>query len=91
MGLIKDLETHSGVTIGYHRITEVRIDVDPMNIFITLASYLDKESRDAGKSPVKETRYHYSITEDNKDAALQMAYAFVKYANGDYTDAKDDL
>ncbi|MFP4889307.1 hypothetical protein [Paraburkholderia sp. EG304] len=53
MPLQKDFETPStGATAGYHVVQQVSLDYVSSQIDATVASYLSKDARDAGKFPL---------------------------------------
>lgn len=51
MGLLKDVQNESGFTYLYHKIGSMSL-TPGSGMFITMLSYKDKESRDAGRAPI---------------------------------------
>jgi len=52
MGLLIKKELPTGEVVEYHKITVTNIDWHRKNAVISVASFIDKEIRDAGKSSV---------------------------------------
>ncbi len=56
MALSQTIELESGIALTYHRIEEAVFGFKPSTVptlQVRVASYISKEARDAGKSPVK--------------------------------------
>lgn len=89
MAIVKDVETEFGNTFKYHKIRDVRIinsDKVGVQIGITVESYVTKEARIAGKSPVKTENI---ITGAN--FALEPFYKLLTAKFAQYADADDDF
>ena len=92
MALVKELMLSNGVTVDYHRISEIRIKIDDMMAVVYVKNYLVKTTRTAGATHVEPIeQYVAKITDENKNAILQLAYPYLKYAVNEFADAKDDI
>lgn len=68
MALSKEIVLDSGVTAQYHKITKIDYDSSrKTNTTITVASFLDQESRDSGKNPVSINQYSYAVNLDEEN------------------------
>lgn len=84
MGLLKTKSTKYGVDASYHRIIQLNMNYDRLDAVVTLATYTNKDDRDAGANPIDQfqvdlsTEFHddiYSNGEDvMKNVSLKEAY-----------------
>ena len=63
MALQCDKELQSGVTMGYHRVSEAIINYDTNSCMYKVASYLSEAARRAGKQPVEQKQMTIYFTE----------------------------
>ncbi len=88
MGLLKSKPTKEGYTAEYHRIGQLNMNYDRLDVVMTVLTYKDKASRDAGDQPISSfqydlgTHYHdekYSNGEDAmKNVSLKEAYRVLR-------------
>lgn len=54
MGLIKDIESRSGIIISYWKITDWKINLNAKSVDIILTPYISNEKRKEGYDPVRD-------------------------------------
>jgi len=88
MGLTKSKTTKSGYTAEYHRIGQLNMNYDRLDAVMTVLTYKDQASRDAGDEPTGSFQYdfgsnyhdeNYSNGEDSmKNVSLKEAYKVLR-------------
>lgn len=91
MALLKTIKKPNGVTLSYHRIAMVKIDVN-QQITILVESYIDEDGRnyekayDAGEikgEPVfPYTESEYISTDYDETMSIKSAYEWLKQQTG---------
>lgn len=54
MALDKEVVAETGVSLNYHRVINVCLDMLEESFSVSVASYVSKAARDSGKLPAKE-------------------------------------
>lgn len=79
-----------GVPLGYHRISQLSVDVNHLN-YITVFSYIDQDERDTEDDPEAPRPYCHAWivqTDYDPDMSVNSAYDFLKTL-AEFEDAED--
>ena len=87
MALSKSMSLPNGVSVSYHRIQILEMSRETNNVTVTIASFIDQASRQAGKSPVSLSSQTLSDI-DISQPMLQQCYAKLKQ-EGNLSGASD--
>lgn len=88
MAIKKSIENEFGTSFNYHKIKDIRIvnSDNGVQLSIIVDSYVSKEARITGKSPVRTENII-----SNADFALSPFYALLTSKFTQYADAEDDF
>lgn len=97
MALCKQLTTEFGITANYHKISLININWHIKECEVQLDSYVSKEAREQGASPIITRRFFYLSSrpniEDNFDFDMEQNIVAQLYAKikleSDFTNATD--
>jgi hypothetical protein len=92
MALIKTIATQYGVEANYSKITVTNIDWHNKHLSFTIETFVSKEMRNDGKSPI--TKHQYAVSGDDFFLSptvnvLESIYTYIK-TKPEWENAIDD-
>jgi len=75
MALCKTLTTEYGIDVNYHIITFININWNKRECEFQLDSFISKDARETGKSPILSARYFYNSSRADLDDNFEFDVA----------------
>lgn len=91
MALQKSIDTQSGVSATYWRITNIVYDMLTRSIYLNLSGYFSQETRQENKDSLRTNFYIVSVAADKtfEDYTRAFLYDYLKSIDSSFTDALD--
>ena len=92
MALHQIISTDYGVNASYWKVIDIHFNRSDKTVKVSIAGYLDKESKDNGSNVMKTFEYNFAETivcsEDLENNVIHKIYDYVKTL-GDFNSAID--